>query len=153
MIKENRITFLNTLSYIVLIIVFGFMMLMFYWLLAPITIATIEEPIPILNENNEIAIGDTILMQLEIEKFSDAKVDASVYITCDDGNLVTMASPNSGTTLPKGQYSFTSDSYVLPPKVAVGAVCTFHYLNIYEPNPVRTIQSEWVSEPFTVIGG
>ncbi len=111
---------------------------------------TVAQPIEILNEDNEIAIGDVILMKLIIDKPEDIlAIESSNDITCEGGNLVTMA---GGGTVSVGQFELISDNYLLPNKVGIGDVCQFNFRNRYQPN--RQMQSElitWSSEKFTVV--
>lgn len=120
-----------------------------FWIIYPYHLPDIKEPIPILNQDNKIAVGENIRMQLEINKRAATVNNNTVFITCDDGNLVTMSSENT-KNLPVGTFVVVSDSYVLPPKVKVGSVCTFHFRNNYKVNPIRSITKDWQSEPFEV---
>lgn len=112
----------------------------------------ITEPIPILNENNEIAIGEIIEMQLNIYKPENiSPIDSSVNITCEDGNLVTLTSSSAAGTIPTGEFTFVSNSYELPAKVSAGDRCMFNYVNTYQPNPYKTETIVWSSEVFEVV--
>lgn len=114
-------------------------------------IPSITEPITILNENNEIAIGDTIKMELHIKKPQEVASIGTVNITCNDGNLITMSpSPNRGT-LPAGNHVVLSTSHKLPPKAAIGAKCQFNFINVYQVNPYKTEIRSWHSETFKVV--
>ena len=120
-----------------------------WWLIHPYNLPTVNEPIPIENPDNVIAIGDPILMTLKINKTRDMTASTSINnITCNDGNLVTMATTSK--YIPVGAYTVNSSSYVLPPKVARGAVCTFNFINTYKLNPLRSQTITWSSEEFTV---
>ena len=119
------------------------------WVLYPYQVSDVKVPIGITNENNQIKVGEKIEMKLQVTKPSDIKPDGTVFITCDDGNLITMASLVAN--LPVGQYPVINDKYTLPPKVAVGSKCVFNFRNSYQVNPIRTIIKEWHSESFEVI--
>jgi len=114
------------------------------------TLPTVVEPIEILNADNVVRINEPIVMELHISKpelitTKEARVD----ITCEGGNLITLAS--SGGTLPEGEYKITSDRYVMPPKANPGDVCQFNFRQIYIPNPyVETEQVTFSSEQFTI---
>ena len=120
-----------------------------FWVLYPYQVSDVKVPIKILNKDNRIKVGDKIEMKLQVTKPRDIKPDGSVFITCDDGNLVTMASLTAN--LPVGQYPVINDKYTLPPKVAIGSKCVFNFRNSYKVNPIRTIIKEWHSEQFEVI--
>lgn len=118
------------------------------WLLYPYHVTDLEVPIQIENQNHEISIGESIKMRLRINKPNDYKPDVVVFLTCNDGNLVTLNSLNRN--LPKGKYELEVDNYILPAKVNVGAVCTFNFRNDYRVNPIRVITKQWYSEQFKV---
>lgn len=120
-----------------------------FWAIYPYQTADVEQPIKIMNPNKEIAIGDKIIMQLKIDKPSDIKPGGRRFITCNDGNLVTLAT--LVTRLPSGTYTYINDAYTLLPKIAAGSRCTFHFVNEYRVNPIRVIEKEWVSEQFLVL--
>lgn len=124
------------------------LLLLSFWSLYPYPTPTIKEPIQILNQNKKIAIGDRIVMKLEVTKPADYSPKGSVFITCNDGNLVTLAPLT--TNLPVGSYTILNDKYTLPPKVAVGSECKFNFRNEYQVNPIRTVTGDWASETFKV---
>ena len=126
-----------------------FLLLVAFWLLYPYKVSSIKEPIAILNEYNEIAIGDAIIMKIELTKPNEIRPKGTVFITCDSGNLVTLL--GNTQNLPVGKYTVVNDRYILPSKVSVGDKCKFHFKNSYQVNPIREITKEWVSEEFTVI--
>lgn len=124
-------------------------LIMLFWTIYPYKVSEVKVPIKILNDNKQIRIGETIEMEIQVNKPSELKPEGSVYITCNDGNLVTM---NSMTTnLPVGEYTVVNRLYKLPPKVAVGSKCKFNFRNVYQVNPIRDITREWASEDFEVI--
>lgn len=147
MAHESRfwhfITLLTFISASVIIVV------CLFWVFYPYQVSEVKVPIEIENENNQIRIGERIKMRLQISKPNNIKPEGTVFISCDDGNLVTMASLTSN--LPVGEYSLINDKYVLPPKVAIGTTCQFNFRNVYQVNPIRGITKDWYSEEFKVI--
>lgn len=121
-----------------------------YWLLQTPKVSTVVVPIEILNENNEIAIGDPIKMKIELSKpvNADHLIDSSVTITCNDGNLITLDSVTRN--LPSGDRTVINDSYLLPPKALIGTDCTFNFKNVYRVNPIKSAETNWKSEVFKV---
>ena len=120
-----------------------------WWLLHPYGLPQIAQPMPIENPNNEIAIGEPIMMTLKVEKPRDMTPTVSQRnLTCNDGNLVTLAGGTS--TIPTGSYTIHSSNYVLPPKVAKGSVCKFNFVNTYKLNPLRSETITYSSEEFLV---
>lgn len=124
---------------------------MIFWLLYPYPVSTIEEPIRILNKNNEIAIGEPIIQELKITKPNNiAPTDPTRVLICGDGNLITLSAIPTTLNLPTGSYTFINDKYILPPKVAVGSTCHFVWTQSYQVNWIRKIPVEWTSEQFKV---
>jgi hypothetical protein len=123
-----------------------------WWMIQPVTVPTITEPIPVLNPGNEIAIGETIILELDVAKPQDfLSTDSERFLLCESGNLVTLQStPQSQTTLPVGEYTLVVDNVDLPNKVTTGDVCTHVFRVTYEVNPLRSIEAEYTSEPFTI---
>jgi len=121
-----------------------------WWTLQPVALPAVAEPIPVLNEGNEIAIGDTITMELAVVKPAGVRTIQSLrFIQCDSGNLVTLT--DAARDLPPGAYTVVADSVKLPAKVSPGDVCVFTYRNTYTVNPIRSETVEWSSERFTVL--
>jgi hypothetical protein len=126
------------------------MALLGFWYLVPVNLPTVTEPMPILNPGNRIAIGEPIVLQLDVVKKTPTEVNAySRFLTCTSGNLVTLT--GSPTNLPVGKYTVINDSAILPAKVSPGEVCTFNIRVSYRINPVRTEVLNLESEPFTVM--
>lgn len=122
-----------------------------FWQVYPYKVSSIQQPIKILNKNKQVAIGESIIQELHINKPNNAApIDVSRTILCEDGNLVTL-SPNVATNLPIGEYTLINDKYVLLPKVAIGAKCIFVWRQSYQVNPIKKIPVEWRSETFTVV--
>lgn len=120
-----------------------------WWLLHPYGLPQITQPMPIENENNEIAIGEPIRMKLEINKPRDMQPTVvQRNLTCNDGNLVTMA--GSPVPTPVGNYTIHSENFILPPKVAKGSTCRFNFVNTYKLNPLRSETETYSSEYFLV---
>lgn len=119
-----------------------------FWLLYPYKISDVKEPIEVLNENKIITIGEPIKLKIEVNKPNDYVPVSQRFITCRDGNLVTLAS--SSLNLPKGQYTIFSDNIILPLKVAKGSICKLNVVNSYKANPLKTVSASWVSEEFKV---
>ena len=121
-----------------------------WWTLAPATVTFVKQPIEILNDGNEIAIGEPIVMRLAVDKPAGARVvKADRFLECQSGNLVTLTA--TVRDLPAGAYTLINDQTVLPAKVAPGDVCLFLFRNTYAVNPIRTETVEWRSEWFTVL--
>jgi hypothetical protein len=131
----------------------GWMLVLFliaFWHLMPVTLPDVKQPLPILNANHQIAVGEKVVVQLDVVKKVETTVESSTrYISCDSGNLVTLTS--NPTNLPVGTYTIISDSVTLPNKVTVGDVCTMNFRIVYRINPMRVETLVLSSEPFTVV--
>ena len=139
-----------TFSTIVILFAAAFMILAIFWMVYPYKTAEIKTPVPILNENNEIARGDVVLLKIVVNKYTGVAPERDEFITCDDGTL-TFINPGNTTNLPPGTYTFTNENNILPEKLVVGAVCKYHFRYTYKVNPIREITKEWDSERFTVV--
>lgn len=120
-----------------------------YWLLQPVRLPEIKEPITINNIDNTVRINEIIDMTLEIRKDHEAEtIDSDPFIECASGNLITLA--GNAKSLPIGEYTLNSTSYKLPPKVAAGDECKFVFNTTYRINPIKTRTQTWQSEIFIV---
>lgn len=148
--RKNKIA--TIISWCVIIFMATVSSIMIFFLLYPYPVATIEEPIRILNKNNEIAIGEPIIQELKITKPNNIPpTDPTRVLICSDGNLVTLSAVPNTLNLPTGSYTFINDKYILPPKVVVGSECHFVWTQAYQVNWIRKIPVEWVSEQFKVV--
>lgn len=130
----------------------GLLGIYLWWMLQPVAVPVITEPIPVLNENREIAYGEPIVLELDVLKTEDFRDSSSErFLKCESGNLVTLFSPGASTELPVGEYTVVSDVVELPQKVAVGDVCYHSFEVTFEVNPIRDIMATYDSEPFTVV--
>lgn len=138
--------------------VFGFLMtagtiialqFVYYNYIDTYRLPEVQQPIEILNENKEIAVGETILMRIIVEKFEEAETNIDPSITCDDDNLITLKT--GASTLPVGSFNVVQDRYTLPPKVEVGSVCEFNFVGTYRINPYVSKVETWTSEQFKVV--
>jgi hypothetical protein len=137
-------------STVVIIFAAGFILLVIFWMVFPYKTAEIKQPVPVLNENNEVAIGDNLELKVSVTKYSDAFPNRTEIITCDDGSI-TFVDPGRTSNFPPGTYEFVNDSNVIPDKLIPGATCMYHFRYTYRVNPVREIVKEWDSEPFLVL--
>ena len=120
------------------------------WTFWPVTLPTVDQPIPILNENNTVAVGEPIVMELRVNKPQPVNVQrADRFIRCESGNLITLTP--TAVDLPTGEFVVESSSVILPAKVINNDRCTFLYRITYYVNPVRSETSEYESETFTTV--
>lgn len=148
--KGRRIAYI--LSGMVLTFAFGFMLLVIFWLIYPYKIASIEEPIEVLNPNNEVAVGENLRLEVRVTKYDEIYPDRSEYITCNDGSL-TFIDPGTAKIVPPGKYVIVNDDNVISPGIHIGSRCRFHFQYTYKVNPIRNVIKEWDSEEFLVLRG
>jgi len=121
-----------------------------FWTLEPVNLTNVKEPIPVLNENHMVAIGDTLKMELIISKPEDiAPNDAARYLECESGNLVTLTA--TAINLPVGTYTITSNDVVIPVKVTPDDVCVYVMQVTYNINPLKQVTNRFTSEKFIII--
>jgi hypothetical protein len=121
-----------------------------WWTFQPVTLPTVDQPIPILNDDKTIAVGEPIVMELSVNKPQPVNVrGADRFIVCESGNLITLTP--TAVDLPTGDFVVTSSSVILPAKIIDGDTCTFLYRISYYINPIRSETSDYESEPFTTI--
>lgn len=139
------------LHYFAWVAIFGNIFLILltgFWLYYPYQLPYVEQPIKIENPNKEIRIGEPILMTIHVSKPNDITPVSQHNITCNDGNLVTLA--GGAVPIPTGSYTIHSSNYILPPKVAKGSICKFNFVNTYKLNPLRSETITYSSEEFLV---
>lgn len=141
-------TILHYLAWVAIVGNIFLILLTGFWLYYPYKLPYVQQPIEILNENKEIRIGEPIKMKLYVSKQQELISSSRPNITCNDGNLVTLAPATK--TLPKGEYSFETEAYTLPPKVSIGSMCKFNFVNTYDLNPIRSETVTWSSGEFKV---
>lgn len=146
--RSSQARFLETIGLVIIGLGIAYGVINLYWLLHDYSLPSVKTPIAIMNKNDEVAIGDRIEMRMVVDKPAVLKPEGSVFIECEDGNLVTMVPII--TNLPVGKYISYNDKYVLPPKVAVGARCALQLKYTYQLNPIRTETLQWGTETFTV---
>lgn len=136
-------------SWTFLVLAFAAIAVVTYWTVRPADLPTIDQPIPILNDNNTITVGEPIVMELRVNKPRPTQVIGSDrFIICESGNLITLTSTPS--ELPDGEFTIIADGAILTDNIIDGDVCTFLYRVDYQINPIRFETAEYESEPFTV---
>jgi hypothetical protein len=121
-----------------------------FWMVEPEPLPSIAEPIPVLNQYNEVAIGSTLFMEFDVVKLNNkTPINAARFLECESGNLVTLTS--AAITLPVGSYTIVSDDIVIPAKVTPGDECKFVIEVTYQINPLRQKTNRFESESFVIL--
>lgn len=121
-----------------------------FWTLESAPTPTIKEPIPVLNTDNAVAIGDALLMEFDVIKLEEmTPVSASRFLECESGNLVTLTA--AAITLPVGTYTLISNDITIPSKVSAGDKCVFVIEVTYQMNPLKQVTNRFQSETFLVL--
>lgn len=139
-----------------LLVISGFnfiVMLVAGWLMfIPVNLAEVyNEPFDVFPA--EVQRGDTITFAVEFYKTDNYRVESTRAIICDDGNLVTLAVPNStdGTvrsSVSQGRHTATVE-ITIPEKTSLGK-CHVELNNTYYVNPLRTLYRTMETKDFTV---
>lgn len=123
-----------------------------WWFLQPVSLPTVKEPMPVLNVNDEVAIGETLYVKLTINKPVElSPINSSRFLACTSGNLVTLTS--APIKLPVGSYDIISEDVIVPAKIAPGDECVYEIHITYQINPIRREIVQFQSEPFAVLEG
>lgn len=134
---------IGILGWIVLLLLYTF------WMLQPTGFPNVKEPLPVLNQNKEVGVGETLIVQLDVEKTAPlAPISSTRYLSCESGNLVTLT--GSPTRLPLGKYTLIVDDIKIPNKILPNDTCVFEIVVLYQINPVRQEELTLTSEVFTV---
>ena len=121
-----------------------------WWMLQPANLPTITEPIEVLNPGDAVAVGDPLVLRLEVDKPRPASpVNSARLLECESGNLVTLTS--TPTPLPVGTYTVISDNLTIPAKVTPGDTCVATFNITFRINPIRDEVARWSSEPFVIL--
>lgn len=121
-----------------------------FWTLESVQLPTIKEPIPVLNKDNQVAVGEELLLEYSVVKpVSIAPAHSARYLECLSGNLVTLTS--SPIELPVGSYTLIASRTVIPNKLSVGDICTFVIQVTYDINPLKEVTNTFSSEPFEIV--
>lgn len=133
--------------------IFGWLSLLglfIWWTVQPTNLPQIEQPIEVLNPQHEVAIGQPLVLKLEVTKTIDrAPSNTTRFLECKSGNLVTLTS--SITNLPIGSYTVVSDNIVIPAKVTPGDTCHLVLHATFQINPIKTESTSFASEDFLVL--
>lgn len=127
-----------------------FFILFLWWQLFPYQTATVDVPIEVLNEKNEIRPGDNINLLVVFDKQSDVTPEVSRNIICNTGSVYDVVAPSGGRARPTGKF-IAEVNFGLTERAIPGEICVFEFINKYHVNPIRTVTKKWQSEPFEVV--
>jgi len=145
--RSRALTWTATAAFVGWLAIFVVYLAWSFW---PVTLPSVDQPIPILNDGKRIAVGEPIVMELRVHKPQPVNVRSSDrVIRCESGNLITLTA--TAIDLPTGDFVVEASSVTLPDKIIDGDTCTFLYRIGYYVNPVRTEVVEYESEPFTTL--
>jgi len=128
------------------------LLLVAYWLFIPYTIVHVKQPFEVLNQNNEVAVGDDLLLKVELEVVADYRPAFAPIIVCKSGNLVTLTN-NLPDDIPMGKYTFEALPVEIAPKFTIGDTCQYVAVLQWQVNPLRMIEETYHSEFFTITEG
>jgi len=133
---------LHCLSFLTLIFVFGFILVMGYWSLRP------YKPLTINNEKlltKEISRGQHL--KVNVDYCKSMAIPSTMYVTFLDGVVYNTIPVSSN--LPTGCHNITLQIYI--PKALVLGEMKVRVLYRYQVNPIRIVDIERTSETFIII--
>lgn len=137
------------IAWVGIISAIALLMMMSYWLLKPYDIVDVKQPFKVLNENKTVAIGDDLLLELEVNVKEEYRPVSAPVFVCQSGNLVTLQS-RLPEDLPLGKYILVADPIQIPPKIIAGDTCKYVAVLNWRVNPVRVVSETYESEWFSV---
>lgn len=149
MSKKAHITFNALIGFIIFGLLF-YLVQVAYWQFYPYKTAEIVVPMEVLNKDNKVAKNENLELFLLINKQSDYTPKVSRNLLCDSGVYFVPSVVAGGNARPKGEYTATV-KYPIPDEIPVGSKCYFIFNNEYKVNPIRVINKQWESEPFTIV--
>jgi hypothetical protein len=126
----------------------GLMLLIFYWLLIPCDVITTVQPVPVLNEDKTVSVGDRLLLRIDYDKKRPFPGRVAQNIICSSGNMAPIE--EFTINLPVGKKNFVFDGVVVPSSMIAGDKCFLQQSVSYKVNPVREITYTFLSEKFTI---
>lgn len=127
-----------------------FALQLIWWQFYPYRTATVEVPIEVLNELNQVAPGEDIQLLVIFDKQSEYTPTVSRNIICNTGSVYDVQVPTGGRSRPTGKF-ISEVEFKLDEDAKVGELCIFEFQNDYQVNPIRTITKKWQSEPFEIV--
>lgn len=124
-----------------------------YWLYWPYTVAQLEQPIKVLNINNEVEPGGRIDLLIRVSKTGDYQVDRDRIVRglqCPNGAFYGVEPEDSAINLPVGQFERVRGFKLTEAAVQVED-CNFIFRLEYPVNPLRVIVETWVSENIDIV--
>ena len=134
-------------SILVCMIGIGLVLLLTYWLIWPynvITIRKVEVRTPIVQAGKEV--------EVYIESIKHMSVPATIYREIINDHAWML--PSFVSNIPLRQEDQVSDwvlRFQIPESAPTAKNYRIHTTYVYQVNPIRKIQVEWMTEPFTVI--
>ena len=127
-----------------LIIIVGFVFILWYWFLVPYHPLDIEQPVEIVNK--KVAHGEVVLAKFNFTKYTDVTPDVSLALV--DGVIF-----NVPKFSPQNQMGDVKDRVVgvleIPKTVPCGEY-HFEWTASYQMNPIRRVEVKYQSEKFLV---
>lgn len=130
-------------TYVILLCINAFVLLIAYWLLFPYDVQEhYKTPYEVLTP--QVKNGEELVYKVDFCKFMNA--DATIHPAIVDGHIVTL--PSKDTSLPRGCYEL--EAHVELPELAEGE---YKYVETikYRVNPIRTVSYTYESELFEVV--
>ena len=134
----------NLHANLIVVIMWGFGLLIMFWCLYPYNPLEMEEPVKVLTP--VVNAGDSVIVSFNFTK--NTKITPEIHLSLVDGVIY-----NLPTYSPKNAVGHTDGKVVNVLTVPINQPCGDYHLRwvvSYEMNPVRTIEVEYESEKFRV---
>lgn len=115
-----------------------------FWLFYPYTPGMIEEPIKIINENQQLVPGEVLIYELDMNKLLPLSATISKQLIFENGFVLTFT-PIIGN-IKEGE--FVKLFPLETPHFAPLGKCILKWEGIYHVNPIRDVSIIARSEPF-----
>lgn len=123
-----------------------------WWRYAPYEVATVEQPITVLNDYRAVSPNDILRLGIIVEKSGNYTAsNISTNVICSDGGLYGVERVDvGGENVPQGSF-VRERQFRISANIPKGTTCYFQFDLDYEVNPVRTIRETWKTEVFEVV--
>jgi|WetSurSiteA1Bulk_404760.scaffolds.fasta_scaffold12101_3 hypothetical protein len=147
--KKKRADLINFASYIGLGIAFFVVLHVIILMVYPFKIQDVEEPLKVVNPNNEVKRGEFLQLQIHINKYVDLPSVVSPSIICENGYYYIY--PDLTSNLPIGEQTFTVANIFKIPMEAPLSECRVRVTDRFQLNIFRSNTTANESDEFRII--
>ena len=123
-----------------------------WWALFPYETSDVEVPMAVLNEDNQVVIGEDLRLLILFDKRTDVNPFVTRTVICENGRVFGIEVPNKSDSRPRGDGQRASDRYrIIDPEPEVD--CFFRFKLSYQVNPIRNVVKVYDSDFFDIVQG